>query len=90
MATVADILDVESPTQHGGRQLQHLAGSDSGKHQTSCMREDLIMHSSEGMFAIRKGDWKLVEGLGSGGFTLPRFIEPGPGDPAGQLYNLAE
>jgi hypothetical protein len=41
------------------------------------------------MFAIRSGDWKLVMGLGSGGFTRPVRIVPKPGEPAGQLYNLA-
>jgi hypothetical protein len=42
------------------------------------------------MFAIRQGDWKLVEGLGSGGFTPPNREKPTPGGPAGQLYNLAD
>jgi arylsulfatase A-like enzyme len=39
---------------------------------------------------IRKGDWKLIQGLGSGGFTLPKQIEPKPGEAIGQLYNLSE
>jgi arylsulfatase A-like enzyme len=42
------------------------------------------------MFAIRDGDWKLIEGLGSGGFTKPSTIEPEEGGPVGQLYNLAD
>jgi arylsulfatase A-like enzyme len=42
------------------------------------------------MFAIRDGDWKLIEGLGSGGFTQPAIIEQVEGGPAGQLYNMAE
>lgn len=50
-----------------------------------------VVHSSStGYFAIREGDWKLILGLGSGGFTEPRHIEPLPGQPQGQLYNLAE
>ncbi|QHV97827.1 sulfatase family protein [Spirosoma endbachense] len=49
-----------------------------------------VVHSSSiGYFAIRKGDWKLIEGLGSGGFTEPRDVKPKPGEPVGQLYNLA-
>ena len=39
---------------------------------------------------IRDGDWKLIDRLGSGGFSKPKSIKPGPGDPKGQLYNLAE
>jgi arylsulfatase A len=53
------------------------------------IRDAVIHHSGSGMFAIRSGDWKLVLGLGSGGFTRPAFIKPKPGEPAGQLYNLA-
>lgn len=55
------------------------------------LREYAVHHSLWGMFAIRKGDWKLVEQRGSGGFTRPRVIDPGKeGGPIGQLYNLRE
>src|SRR3546814_3109438 len=37
---------------------------------------------------LRKGPWKLIDGLGSGGFSEPQREEPVPGGPAGQLYNL--
>ncbi len=40
------------------------------------------------MMMIRAGDWKLITGLGSGGFTKPTTIKPKPGEPAVQLYNL--
>jgi arylsulfatase A len=49
----------------------------------------IIHHSSKGHFAIRKGDWKLIEKRGSGGFSIPVTIEPKEGEPIGQLYNLA-
>ena len=49
----------------------------------------MVHSSSIGYFAIRKGDWKLIEGMGSGGFTEPRDVAPKPGGPTGQLYNLA-
>lgn len=88
MATFADIVDVE---------LQVNAGEDSYSilpqllgREPADARTDLIMHSSEGMFAIRKGEWKFIEGLGSGGFSLPKFVEPEAGGPKGQLYNLVE
>lgn len=57
---------------------------------TRPIREAIVHHSSEGMFSIRKGSWKLEEGLGSGGFSTPKFVEPQEGGPRGQLYNLAE
>lgn len=52
------------------------------------IREAVVHHSLHGMFAIRQGPWKLIDGRGSGGFTAPRQIEPKQGEPAGQLYNL--
>jgi arylsulfatase A len=54
------------------------------------IREAIVNHSGNGMFAIRQGPWKLIEGLGSGGFTAPAHVEPKPGGPQGQLYNLQD
>jgi len=53
-------------------------------------RQELVHHSFDGMFALRAGDWKLIEGLGSGGFTGPSRLEPVPGGPEGQLYHLGD
>lgn len=57
------------------------------------VREVIVHHSIDGMFAIRKGDWKLELCPGSGGWSFPRQ----PKDnavinnlPAIQLYNLKE
>jgi len=58
--------------------------------QAQAPRSSVIHQSSRGMFAVRDGDWKLIEGLGSGGFTKPAEVEQVEGGPAGQLYNLAE
>ncbi len=41
-----------------------------------------------GLFAIRKGSWKLIEGRGSGGFTQPIEWKIQRGEAKGQLYNL--
>ena len=53
-------------------------------------REAVVHHAGNGMFSIRSGDWKLVLGRGSGGFTLPVAVTPGPGEPAGELYHLTQ
>lgn len=54
-------------------------------------RKSLIHHSGNGTFAIRRGDWKLIEGnLASGGFSKPNKITPKADGPQGQLYNLAD
>lgn len=53
------------------------------------IRDATLVVSSGGMLTIRQGDWKLIPHMGSGGFTKPARINPRPGDPAGQLYDLA-
>jgi arylsulfatase A-like enzyme len=50
----------------------------------------VIHHSSKGMFSIRVGNWKYIDGLGSGGFSQPALITPEDGDPTGQLFNLSD
>lgn len=52
------------------------------------LRESLVLHHSGS--AIRRGPWKLINHLGSGGFSEPRRSDPQPGGPRGQLYNLAD
>ena len=59
-----------------------------GRHDEQAPRPALINHSFHGLFAIREGPWKLIEGLGSGGFTPPQHVDPEAGGPAVQLYNL--
>ena len=48
------------------------------------VRDHLIHHSIQGMFAIRKGPWKLIAGKGSGGWSADTYKS----DIHGQLYNL--
>lgn len=52
-------------------------------------RAGIVHHSLDGMFAIRVGDWKFIEGLGSGGFTAPKRRTAQAGEPRAQLYDLA-
>lgn len=53
------------------------------------MRSEFIMRSGSGLMVARSGEWKLIDGLGSGGFTKPSKRQPEGGEPKGQLYNLA-
>ena len=59
------------------------------------VRESIVMQSGRGLMMIRKGDWKLIAGNGSGGFSdrgKERRKTTGntrANEPAGQLYNLA-
>ena len=51
------------------------------------VRDDVVHHSASGMFAIRRGEWKLIAGRGSGGWTRVKTAKE---DPPGQLYRLAD
>jgi arylsulfatase A-like enzyme len=86
-ATCADVAGVE-PGPADGEDSKSILPALLG--DTRERQGAVVHHSSRGVFAIRDGDWKLIEGLGSGGFTKPAVIEPEEGGPAGQLYNLAE
>jgi arylsulfatase A-like enzyme len=88
-ATCASIAGIPLGDQEGVDSfdiLSALLGEASG----DSVRDTAVMHSFRGLFAIRKGHWKLIEGRGSGGFTQPTVYKPKEGEPAGQLYNLAE
>lgn len=88
MATAAALVGQPLPSDMGedSYPLLPLLGASSD----GVPREAIIHHSVDGMFAIRQGDWKLILGRGSGGFSAPRRVTPEPGEPDGQLYNLAD
>ncbi|MEM9830644.1 MAG: arylsulfatase [Bacteroidota bacterium] len=88
MATAAAITK-DSLANEVGVDSYNLLPVMLGEQQESS-REAVVHHSLDGMFSVRKGDWKLVLGRGTGGFTQPRREEVEEGEPAGQLYNLAE
>jgi len=87
MATCADLI---------GNHSERFETEDSysifpvltGKATTIADQEAIVNISSKGTLDIRKGPWKLITKLGSGGFTVPVNVTPEPGGPIGQLYNL--
>jgi arylsulfatase A-like enzyme len=89
MATCVAIVGAKLP-ENTAEDSFNLLPALSGKKLDKPIREAIVHHSLSGMFAIRQGKWKLILGLGSGGFTKPQKIEPKPGQPAGQLYNLED
>lgn len=85
MATVAAMLGIALPQDAGEDSynfLPALRGEDADG------RAAMVHHSGDGMFAVREGQWKLILGRGSGGFTRPARHTPDHGEPIGQLYNL--
>lgn len=86
LATFAEITGAKLPADVGEDSfsiLPLLLG------QATWQRPPVATLSSRGVVALRDGDWKLIPALGSGGFSQPSKQEPAPGDPKGQLYNLA-
>ena len=89
LATVAEIVGDALPPD-AAEDSYSLLPVLVGERFDTPLREATVHHSLHGMFSIRQGPWKLILGRGSGGFTEPRLLEPGPGEPRGQLYNLDE
>lgn len=85
-ATVADALQQPMGNAMGEDSFSLLAELEG--RQKGPIRPAIVHHSSMGLFSIRQGDWKLILGRGSGGFTEPAEILVKPGEPEGELYNL--
>lgn len=60
-----------------------------GSTSKAPVRETIVHHSLDGTFAIRQGDWKLILGKDSGGFSKNLVSENVPVETAGQLYDLS-
>ncbi|GAB5522803.1 MAG: arylsulfatase [Roseivirga sp.] len=81
MATFSEMLGTSTQAEDSNSILKLLTGEEGFKE-----REYTVQHSVNGVFAIRKGHWKLVDSKGSGGWTYN-------GKDAQydlQLYNLEE
>lgn len=89
LATFCDLLGAKLPPREGDDSSSFLA-TLLGSKPEGAKREWLVLGPAKSNLSLRKGEWKLIPFLGSGGFTKPSRVEPGPSDPAGQLYNLAE
>jgi arylsulfatase A-like enzyme len=85
MATVAEITGKKSTGEDSYSILPVL----QGKANVVAGQPAVVVSSSTGYFSIRQGDWKLIEGLGSGGFTEPKEIKQSQEGVNGQLFNLA-
>ena len=89
MATLAAVTKADLPENAGPDSYSFLPVLKGEMPDDQSLRPPIVMQSGNGSMMIRSGDWKLINQLGSGGFSEPKRIEPGPGDPEGQLYNLA-
>ena len=95
-ATMAEILAAPLPA-NAAEDSSSLLALLRGQRAPESRRRSLVHHSSEGEFAIREGDWKLILCPGSGGWSPPTkspspWTQPKPdnfdGLPPFQLYHL--
>jgi len=84
LATCAEMVEAELPEGAGSDSVSFLP---TLKGDRQAPREPIVMQSAH--FMIRDGDWKFIDGLGSGGFSQPKKERPVRGGPTGQLYNLS-
>jgi arylsulfatase A-like enzyme len=87
MATFAEIAGAKLPENAGDDSLSILPLLQGGG-SAGPVRETMVLQSGNGLFAIRHKQWKLILGPSSGGFSQAGAPKPGPGAPAGQLYDL--
>jgi arylsulfatase A-like enzyme len=88
-ATCAAIVDAKLPNDAGEDSFNFLPAL-LGEPRSGPLRPTTVIGTGKNVLSIRRGDWKLIPFLGSGGFTQPNRIKPQPGEPTGQLYNLAD
>ena len=86
LATFAEVNETKLPDGAGPDSLSILPLLEGSQEPT---RHSIAMQAGSGMMMIRKGDWKFINALGSGGFSNPKSVKRGKNDPSGQLYNLA-
>lgn len=87
MATAADILGIKLPETAAPDSYSFLPLlKQKGE---LCSRPAVVHHSINGNFAIRKDEWKLILGGGSGGWAKPGNQEASRNNlPQYQLYNM--
>lgn len=89
LATFADVCGAPLPAGAGPDSFSFLPVLEGRKPEGQPIRGPIVMQAgSASLMTIRSGEWKLINGLGSGGFSQPKTVKAEPGGPAGQLYNL--
>ncbi|AWL08827.1 Arylsulfatase [Aquirufa nivalisilvae] len=83
LATCQQILG-QSPSKNDSYGIYPLL---TQKNKEIPEQEALVFTTSIGYLVVRQGEWKWVEGLGSGGFTDPRNVKV-TNHITGQLFNL--
>jgi arylsulfatase A-like enzyme len=88
LGTMADVTGFRLP-RDAGEDSYSILPALLGQKRNGPIREAVVHHSLLGHFSIRKGEWKLILGRGSGGFSEPIEYKPKPGEPEGELFDMA-
>jgi arylsulfatase A-like enzyme len=86
MATFAEIAGQDLPKGAGADSVSQLSALNGSADDTPG-RPSMVIGSIR-YPVIYDGRWKLIPGLGSGGFSKPRRVQPEENGPRGQLYDL--
>jgi arylsulfatase A-like enzyme len=87
LATVAGLLGAKLPPQGAAVDSYDMSGAWLGVEHKTPIRPNLIVHSADGVFAIRRGPWKWIEGAPAKGAEAPRARAD---EFHTQLYNLEQ
>ncbi len=85
LATCAAIVRDQLP-ENAGEDSYNILPALTGKKYDSPIREATVHHPIRGMFSIRRGEWKLIDGKGSGGWSGGGKENTAPG----QLYHIID
>ncbi|MEQ9407511.1 MAG: arylsulfatase [Fuerstiella sp.] len=89
-ATLASLIGTDLPKNAAPDSFSFLDALLGQPPSDGAGRGHLLVKSGGGLMTVREGAWKLIQGLGSGGFSVPRKVKPEDGEPPGQLYHLQD
>ncbi len=90
LATLAELTGQTLGHNDGPDSFSFLSVLKGQRSDEDPVRKQMVIRSAGPLMTIRQGNWKLINGLGSSGFSKPRTAQPHPHGPVGQLYNLAD
>ncbi len=88
LATFAEIVNRKLPADAGPDSFSFLSVLKGNQVAGKPVHPNLVVRSGGELMTIREGKWKLINGLGSSGFSKPKKVKPKKGEPVGQLYDL--
>jgi len=89
LATISAIVEKPLPAAEGAAEDSHNAlPTFLGKKPAKPVRESMVSHSADGIFAMRQGDWKYVEGKPAK--PVEKVPKARAGEMTQQLYNLRD